>query len=231
MSYRKALLALFALTVSASLAHAQPALTLSEAAKAVVGAWELSNSDRDKRCAMTFSGDPVPSGFKLELDAVCATALPMLKDVVAWGLGQNDLLRLIDAKGAAVFEFTEVENGLYEGERKGEGLYFLQTQAALKPDTRTAEEMFGDWRFLRELGKPLCTLTLAKDKSSEDSYKLVVKPGCEAALAGLGLTTWRLDRDQLVLTGRASTMRFTESDPTTWERIPLSTNPLLLMRP
>ena len=231
MSYRKALFALFALAVSSNLAGAQTPPAPSEAAKAIVGAWELSNSDRDKRCGVTFSVDPAPGGLKLELEAMCATALPMLKDVVAWALGQNDVLRLIDGRGAAVFEFTEVESGLFEGERKGEGLYFLQTQAALKPDTRTAEEMFGDWRFVRELGKPLCTLTLAKDKSGEDAYKLLVKQGCDAAIAGLGLSTWRLDRDQLVLTGRASTMRFTESDPTTWERIPLSTNPLLLMRP
>jgi hypothetical protein len=231
MSHRKALLALVALAISANVARAQPAPTVSETARAMVGAWELSNSDRDKRCAVTFSVDPAPGGLKLELETVCTTALPMLKDVVAWGFDKNDVLRLIDGRAAAVFEFTEVESGLYEGERKGEGLYFLQTQAALKPDTRTAEDMFGDWRFLRELNKPLCTLTLVKDKSGDDAYKLAVKPGCDATIAGLGLTAWRLDRDQLVLTGRASTMRFTESDPTTWERIPLSTNPLLLVRP
>jgi hypothetical protein len=172
MSCRKALLAVLALAVSTSFARAQTPPAPSEAAKAIVGAWELSNSDRDKRCGVTFSLDSAPGGLKLELEDVCATALPMLKDVVAWALGQNDVLRLIDGRGTAVFEFTEVESGLFEGERKGEGLYFLQTQAALKPDTRTAEEMFGDWRFLRELGKPLCTLALSKDKSGEDAYKL-----------------------------------------------------------
>src|SRR5262249_619592 len=144
MPYRKVLLAVFAVAVAANLAGAQNAPAPSEVAKAMVGAWELSNSDRDKRCAVTFSVDPAPGGLKLELDAACLTALPMLKDVVAWALGQNDILRLIDGRGTAIFELTEVESGLYEGERKGEGLYFLQTQAALKPDTRTAEEMFGD---------------------------------------------------------------------------------------
>jgi Protease inhibitor Inh len=230
MHLRRFLFALGVLAASAPLAVAQPAPNVSEAARAMVGAWELSNSDRDRRCGVTFSVDPAPGGLKLELDPMCPTALPMLKDVVAWAIGQKDVLRLVDSRGVAVFEFTEVESGLYEGERTGEGLYFLQTQAALKPDTRTAEEMFGDWRFLRELGKPLCTLTFAKDKLSEDTFKLIVKPGCDATIAALGLTTWQLDRDQLVLAGR-STLRFTESDPTTWERIPLSTNPLLLMRP
>ena len=62
-------------------------------------------------------------------------------------------------------------------------------------------------------------LTLSDAKNTEEDYKLVVKPGCDAAIAGFGLNTWRLDRDQLVLTGRTSAWRFTESDPTTWERV------------
>src|SRR5262245_47946525 len=102
---RVAILAAVALVLSASLAHAQPAPPVSEAAKEVVGAWEISNADRDRRCAVTFSVDPAPGGFKLEFEADCAAAFPPLKDVVAWALGQNDVLRLIDAKNVAVLEF------------------------------------------------------------------------------------------------------------------------------
>ena len=40
------------------------------------------------------------------------------------------------------------------------------------------------------------------------------------AIVGLGLSTWRLDLDELLLIGRGGTWRFSESDPTTWERIP-----------
>ena len=89
----------------------------------MVGGWEISNAERDKRCAVTFSVDPAPLGFKLALEAACAAAFPPLKDVVAWTLGKNDVLRLVDARSASVLEFTEVENGLYEGERRGEGLF------------------------------------------------------------------------------------------------------------
>jgi len=224
------LLVAVALAVSASVAHAQPAPPVTDAAKELVGAWEISNSDRDKRCAVTFSVDPAPGGFKLEFDPDCGAAIPPLKDVVVWALGDKDVLRLLDAKNVAVLELTEVESGLYEGERKGEGLYFMQTQAALKVETRTAEQLFGDWKILRELDKPLCTLTLSNASGGNETYKIVVKPGCNAAIAGFGFTTWRLDRDQLVLSGRSGNWRFAESDPTTWERVPLSTDPLLLMK-
>ncbi|MEA2905874.1 MAG: hypothetical protein QOI12_3261 [Alphaproteobacteria bacterium] len=226
---RVALVALLALAVSVTVARAEPAPAVGDAAKDLVGSWEISNADRDKSCVVTFSVEPAPGGFELELDPGCAAAFPQLKEVVAWTLG--DLLRLLDGKAVAVLEFTEVESGMYEGERKGEGLYFMQTVAAIKADTRTAEQMVGDWKLLRELDKPLCTLTLSDAAGGGETYKLLVKPGCDAAIVAFGLATWRLDRDQLVLAGRAGTWRFGESDPTTWERMPLSTDPLLLVRP
>src|SRR5262249_52212881 len=202
---------------------------LPDAAKELVaGAWEISNSDRDKRCPVSFSVDPVPGGFKLDLDPACA--IGPLKDVVAWGLGPKDALRLLDAKNVPLFEFSEVESGMYEAERKGEGLYFMKTQAGLKAETRSPEQIFGEWKILRELDKPLCQLTLSDASGGGETYKIVVKPGCDARIAAFGLTTWRLDREQLVLTGRTSAWRFGESDPTTWERVPLSTDPLLLMK-
>ena len=57
---------------------------------------------------------------------------------------------------------SEVESGICEGERHGEGLYFMQPQAAVTIPMRTAEQMFGDWHFLRETDKPLCALTLSR---------------------------------------------------------------------
>src|SRR5262245_59611352 len=101
------IITLAALALAASLAqvaHAQG--DPPDAAKDLVGAWVISNSDRDKRCPVTFSTDPAPGGFKLELDP--AWAIPPLKDVVAWALGAKDVLRLIDSNKVPLFEFNEV---------------------------------------------------------------------------------------------------------------------------
>lgn len=202
---------------------------VSEAAQNMVGGWELSNADRDRRCALAFSVEPAPGGYRIEVDSTCATAFPTVSDVVAWTFGPKDVLRLIDAKGSAVLEFTEVESGMFESERGAEGLLFLQTQASLKVETRTAEQIVGDWNLLREADKPLCRLTLSNAENG-DAFRVIVKPGCDKAIATWGPSTWRLDRDQLILTGRSGSWRFSESDATVWERVPLSTEPLLLVR-
>jgi hypothetical protein len=222
-----ALLAILILMVAPGSPRAESAV--SEAAQNMVGGWELSNADRDRRCLLAFSVEAAPGGYRIEVDATCATAFPTLSDVVAWGFGPKDMLRLIDGKGAAVLEFTEVENGMFESERGAEGLLFLQTQASLKVETRTTEQIVGDWSLLREADKPLCRLTLS-DTASGEAFRVVVKPGCDKTIAAFNLSTWRLDRDLLILTGRNGSWRFSESDATVWERVPLSTDPLLLVR-
>jgi len=220
---------LIALGLSAGVADAQ-APGPSEAAKGMVGAWEISNAARDKTCPVTFKLDAATGGFKLELDAACGTAFPQLRDVGVWAMGPNDTVRLIDSKGAIILDFQEVEAHMYEAERKGEGLFFMRTQAAIQAATVNPEQLFGEWTLLKEFEKPLCKLTLSNAAPGTESYRITVKPGCEASIAGMGLSTWRLDRDELVLSGRSGAFRFSESDNTTWERIPPSTDPLLLMR-
>jgi Protease inhibitor Inh len=222
-----ALLAILILMASPGSARAEGAV--NEAAQAMVGAWEISNTDRDRRCPLVFTVDPAPGGYKVDFEPVCTGAFPILGDVVAWGFGPKDMLRLVDAKGAALMEFTEVENGMFESERGADGLLFLQTQASLKVEVRTAEQIVGDWNLLREADKPLCRLTLSNTASGE-AFRVIVKPGCDKAIAAFNPSTWRLDGDQLVLTGRGSAWRFSESDATVWERVPLSTDPLLLVR-
>lgn len=227
MLRRVALLAALIIAASGSVRSEE---AVSDAAKGMIGGWEISNVDRDRRCPLTFSVEPASGGYKIDLDAECATAFPLLGNVAAWTFGPKNVLQFVDAKGGAVLEFTEVENGLFESERGAAGLLFLQTQAALKVESRTAEQVVGDWNLVREADKPLCRLTLSNTASGGDAYRVVVKPGCDKAIAEFNPTTWRLDRDQIILSGRGGNWRFSESDATVWERVPLSVDPLLLVR-
>jgi len=196
----------------------------------MVGAWEISNAARDKTCAVTFSIDSGEGGFKLDLDPTCHAVFPSLKDVVAWTIGSNDAVQLLDAKGGVILDFAEVESRMYEAERKGEGLFFMRTQAAIRAATITPDQLFGEWTLLQEFEKPLCKLTLSNASAGGETYQILVKPGCNAAIAAFAPSTWRIEDNELVFSGQSGAWRFSESDPTTWERIPPSTDPLLMMR-
>jgi hypothetical protein len=212
-------------------AFAQGAPAGSDAARALVGAWEISNADRDRTCAVVFKGDPAPGGLKLEFDRGCATVFPVTRDVTAWTIAANEAVRLLDARGRTLLEFTEVESGMYEGERPGEGLYFLQNVAAAGPAWRTADQMFGDWALVRGAGRPICTLTLSNAAAGQDTYVTRVKPGCDAVVTRFGPTTWRMDRGELVLASpRGQTWRFEEGDDVTWRRVPETADGLTLVR-
>jgi Protease inhibitor Inh len=106
----------------------------------------------------------------------------------------------------------------------------MRTQAAIKAVTVSPEQVFGDWTLLQEFEKPLCKLTLSNAAVGGESYRITVKPGCAPAIAGLGFSSWRLADNELLLTGRGATWRFSESDATIWERIPPSGEPMVLMR-
>jgi len=204
----------------------------SEAATAMVGSWEFSNADRDKRCTITFATDAARRGMKVEFDKACPDVFPFIKEVVGWSIAEHDFLRLLDAKGAPVLEFSEVESGMYEAPKPGEGILFIQSAAAAGPAPRAAEEMAGEWDVVRGAGNPICRLTLATTPAGDQELALTVKPGCDQFVTRFAPKTWQMDRTEIVITGaRGTSWRFTEGDtPTTWQRVPEGPEPFLLVK-
>ena len=220
-----ALVAIF----SVGAAQAQTPPTLGDSAKAVVGTWEFSNADRDKICTVTLKSDPLPAGFKVEFDKNCGNLFPLVNDIVAWNFPENDLLRLLDAQGKSLVEFSEVEDGIYEAPTPGVGVLFLQNAATAAPQPKPPEQVAGNWAIVRG-GKPLCQLTLATDPT-EDGMAVKIKPGCDPAIARLNFAQWKIDRDESMLTpARGNAWRFEEADANSWRRVPEAANPYSLVR-
>src|SRR5262249_58929934 len=69
----RASLALIVLALSAVSVAAQAP---SDAAKEIVGAWEISNAARDKTCPVTFKLEPATGGFKHRPDESRGPPLP-----------------------------------------------------------------------------------------------------------------------------------------------------------
>jgi Protease inhibitor Inh len=223
-----ALMALLASLVCGSQAQSQDASTLK---KDMVGQWELSTTERSKTCVVTLKGDSTPQGLKLELEPGCAAALPFTKDIAAWNVKGLDIVRLQDAAGESVIDFTEVETGIFEGLRTGEGVYLLQNLAAARSLAKSMDQMIGDWAMVRGNGEAICGLTLTNTEASPDNFQVFLKPKCDPAITAFAPTQWRLDHGQILLmSARGETWQFEADDNAQWRRVPDSTDPLILLR-
>ena len=85
---------------------------MGDSAKGLIGSWEFSNADRDKRCTATFTAKRTKPGYEVTFNEGCNTLFPLVDDVAGLIFPDNDLLRLVDADGRALIEFSEVEDGV-----------------------------------------------------------------------------------------------------------------------
>jgi hypothetical protein len=223
-----ALAALLALMVCGSPAWPQDAVTLK---KDMVGQWELSTAERSKTCVVTLKNETTPQGLRLELEPGCAVALPFTKDIAAWTVKGLDIVRLQDAAGQSVIDFTEVESGIFEGLRQNEGIYILQNLAAARSLAKSMDQMIGDWVMVRGSGQTVCGLTLTNTEASQDNFQVFLKPKCDPAVAAFAPTQWRLDRGQILLMSATGEIwQFEADDNAQWRRVPDSADPLIMLR-
>jgi Protease inhibitor Inh len=199
--------------------------------KDMVGQWELSTTERSKTCVVTLKPDTTPQGQKLELEPGCATALPFTKDIKAWNVKGLDIVRLQDAAGESVIDFTEVETGIFEGLRTNEGVYILQNLAAARSLAKSMDQMIGDWAMVRGNGNTICGLTLTNNDAGNDNFQVFLKPKCDSAVAAFAPTQWRLERGQIMLmSDKGVTWRFEADDNAQWRLVPDSADPLIMLR-
>ena len=220
-----ALAALLALTATA------PAQDAASLKKEMIGQWELATTERSKTCVLTMKGDPSPQGFRLELDPSCASALPFTREIAAWSIKGLDIVRLQDASGQPVIDFTEVESGIFEGVRTGEGVYILQNLAAARSLAKSMDQMIGDWSMVRGNGQTVCGLTLTNTEADADNFQVFLKPKCDPAVAAFAPTQWRLDHGQMVLMSKnGQTWQFEADDNAQWRQVPDSADSLIMLR-
>ena len=142
--------------------QSQDAQTPSDAAKAMIGAWEISNADHDKICRFVFHNDAVPGGYKLDIDKNCPGLFPSIKDIVAWAMDDYGNLRLLDAPATRCSNSPRSRAASMTASSRRRAATFCRAQ----PRRRSARptEMAGEWAIARGTGKPICTLTLANNR-------------------------------------------------------------------
>jgi hypothetical protein len=228
MRLQAPVIVLLATLVLAPPARAQQQDTLKQG---MIGQWELSTTERSKTCVVTMKNEPAQGGLKLELEPACAAALPFTQDIKAWSIKGLDIVRLQDTTGNSVIDFTEVESGIFEGLRQGEGVYILQNLAAARSLAKSMDQMIGDWQMVRGNGRQVCGLTLTNTEATGDNFQVFLKPKCDPAIAAFGPQQWRLDRGQIILMSKTGeTWQFEADDNAQWRRVPDSADPLIMLR-
>jgi hypothetical protein len=227
--YSLAFAALLVLAAGGYPVRAQDASTLKNN---MIGQWELSTTERSKTCVVTLKNDASPQGLKLELEPGCAAALPFTKDITAWSIkGLGDIVRLQDGTGESVIDFTEVESGIFEGLRQGEGIYILQNLAAARSLAKSMDQMIGDWAMVRGNGQVVCGLTLTNTEAGADNFQVFLKPKCDPVVAAFAPTQWRLEHGQMLLmSAGGETWQFEADDNAQWRRVPDSADSLIRLR-
>ena len=197
----------------------------------MIGQWELSTAERSKTCVVTLKNDPIVGGMKLELEPACPSALAFTKDIAAWSVRGLDIVRLQTAEGEPVIDFTEVEGGIWEGQRENEGIYILQNLAAARSLSRSMDQMIGDWAVVRSDGTSICGLTLTNTEKDKDNFEIYLKPRCDPMVANFNPVMWRLDRGQIIMTSASGeTWQFDPDDNAQWRRVPDISDPVILVR-
>lgn len=215
--------------LSAHMPAAAQAPAMNESAKGMIGVWEFSSADRERKCMLTFKAERAANNYRLEFAPNCAALFPFVSEITSWRFPENDLLHLLDATGKSVVDFSEVESGIFEAPTLGQGVLFLQNPDAAGPPPLPPDKFVGDWNIMRG-GKVLCGLSLTVN-AAEEGFALTVKPGCDAALARLNFSSWRIDRDELMLKpARGNPWRFEEEENNVWGRVPEAPNPYTLVR-
>jgi hypothetical protein len=154
-----------------------------------------------------------------------------VKDVAAWQHNDGDFLKLLDAQGNPVLEFSEVESGIFEAPKPGEGILFIQNPTDLGPAPKTAEQMTGEWTIVRRTGQRICGLTLS-DTAAGEEFVVRLQHPCDQVVTRFAPVTWQMDRGEIVLrAANGQSWRFEEAeDGSKWQRVPQTNNPLLMVR-
>lgn len=202
-----------------------------------LGAWELSNPSGTRKCGVTFRPDRLGRGLALTLEPACQQTFPALAGITGWTVAPNGNILWLDREGLAQFDFGETEVGIFEAIRPGDAtVYFLTNLGLAGTIPPSIEEVTGPWTIGQPRGRPLCRLTLRPELAAdagplEQRFALDVGPGCERSVAALGLASWRLDRELLLLigTGRQS-VSFRREPGGRWLKVPPDNRPLTMTR-
>ena len=224
-------------------AHAQTPPPATEAAgddAHLVGDYQLASADGMRACpillaarALRAPAADAPTLHEVTLDrAACAQTIAFSVDIAGWSMGPGNAIRLHDARGALVAEFTEGVGGTWEALRERDGVYFLINPRLADPvEQARPDDMFGLWDVARAYGRPVCRIRLSDASARQGAYRLDPDGGCRLLFGRFMPDRWRIERGDLVLESAAGVaLRFASNEEGGFTKVPEDSRPLFLSR-
>ncbi|MFG1191555.1 protease inhibitor Inh/omp19 family protein [Xanthobacter flavus] len=207
--------------------------SVREAAARIAAPLRLSSADGSRSCAFALKPDASGPGLAVEFDRPACADIGFSAQVIAWLPDPSGSIRLLNAQGRTVAEFTEGAGGSYEALREGDGVYFLANPATADATELRPEEVVGDWDLARQAGAPVCRVTFLDSPAKGGGFRLNIATGCDAALLRFGPTAWDIEGGNIIVRGEggASVIRFARQEDGGWARTPERGRPLLMTRP
>jgi hypothetical protein len=197
--------------------------------------FRLGNADGSRSCPFALKAEPAGPGLAVDFDRPACAIIAFSAQVVAWLPDPSGSLRLLNAQGRTVAEFTEGANGSFEALREGDGVYFLTNPSAADEDTEIkVDEVVGEWDLARQAGTPICRWTLLDQPATNGKGKaLAIAAGCDPALLRFGPVAWDIEGGNILVRGDtdAAVIRFARQEDGGWARTPERGRPLLMNRP
>lgn len=214
-------------------ASAVPSGPSRASVEALARAYWLTSADGARRCEITLSASPTVSGFALALDRAACAPIAFTGHLVAWVPDDSGAIRLVDAKGHVVAEFTGASEGSFEALREGDGVYFLGPPVAARAEIVDPAEVVGDWVLWREGPKPVCRWRLTDQPAAGGGSQVLIAPECDVFLVRFAPSSWQIVGGNVLVKGATdgSTIRFARQEDGTWARIPERSRPLHMTRP
>lgn len=204
-----------------------------EAGGRIAGPFQLTSADGGRACSFGLKADPSGPGLGLDFSRDACAVIAFSAQVVAWLPDPSGSIRLLNAQGRTVAEFTEGAGGSYEALREGDGVYFLTNPSAADSTDLKPEEVVGEWDLARTAGTPVCRITLLEDAAPGGGHRLKVAPGCDDSLMRFRPLAWDIEGGNILVRGEAAgaPIRFARQEDGGWARTPERGRPLLMTRP
>lgn len=195
--------------------------------------YELTNADASLACLITLETKTAGRGLYLDYDrSRCNSRFGFLGEVSAWLPGIAGAILLIASDGRIVTEFTEGVGGVYEAIRENDGVYFFANLQFVDPSERVQiADLYGEWMLSRPSGPEICRITLSDEVAGDELFVMRIQSECDPVIVQLGLSTWQLQRGDIVLrSNNGESLRFERHEGDIWSKIPEKPQPLTLSR-